>query len=153
MTLIIFSERYAEETSTQHVINSRGLTYGTPYKRFKRALLAVNTRNGFYTDFDGVLWEKRPNGERVGEGLEASRRTAIAYLFECVYGCPGEGQWNGRGGVLAQVMCRLNIPVGSMACVRKVFADVASAMSKNLSYDPHSGPRDRGICQSYKRLH
>ncbi len=58
-----FSERYAEETSKQHVINSRGLTHGTPYKRFKRALLAVSTRNGFYTDFDGVLWEKRPNGE------------------------------------------------------------------------------------------
>ena len=39
-----------------------------------------------------------------GEGLQASRRSAIAYLFEHVHGNPPESEWQGRGGVLGKVM-------------------------------------------------
>ena len=79
-----------------------------------------------------------------GEGLQSSRRCAIAYLFEHVHGNPPESEWQGHGGVIGQVMRRLDIPQNSMHCVRKVFMDVAKAIKNNDPYDPHSGPRDRG---------
>jgi hypothetical protein len=99
----------------------------------------------FEIDDDGNMFDCTPEGVRmVGEGLQSSRRCAIAYLFEHVHGNPPESEWQGHGGVIGQVMRRLDIPQNSMHCVRKVFMDVAKAIKNNDPYDPHSGPRDRG---------
>ena len=64
----------------------------------------------------------------MGDGLAASRRFGIVYIFEHVYGNSEADGWQGSGGVLSQVMCRLDIPSNSMTLVRHVFLAVAKAI-------------------------
>jgi hypothetical protein len=143
------SERYAatslKHDGEHHLVADRCLTQGDPYKRLKRAVKAIEARNTFVIDADGDMFECTSTGSRMkGEGLQASRRSAIAYFFEHIYGNPGESEWHGRGGILGKVMLRLEIPPTSVHCVRKVFEDVSNAIKNSEVYDPHSGPRERG---------
>ena len=142
------SERYNPVTlkydGEHYIVAERGLTQGEPYKRFKRAKKAVEARDTYLIDDEGDMFETS-NGKRMeGEGLQASRRCAIAYLFEHSFGNPAKSAWKGRGGVIAKVMRRLDIPPKSTQLVCKVFNDVAEAIANGEAFDPHSGPRQRG---------
>jgi hypothetical protein len=142
------SERYHPEKlkyeGEHHSLVTRALTPGIPFKRVKRAMKAARVRT-FLIDDDGDMFENANDGHRMsGEGLQASRRCAIAYLFEHVFGNPAESLWKGRRGIISQVMNRLNIPSESMRLVRKVVEDVAKAKKEKKPYDQHSGPRERG---------
>ena len=65
----------------------------------------------FQIDDGGGMFDCSPEGVRMeGEGLQSSRRFAVAYLFEHVHDNPSESEWQGRGGVLGKVMRRLDIP-------------------------------------------
>ena len=87
------------------------LSEGKPYKRLKRALSAASKKWTFLIDDGGGMFDCSPEGVRMeGEGLQSSRRFAVAYLFEHVHGKPPESEWQGRGGVLGKVMRRLDIP-------------------------------------------
>ena len=143
-----YSERYNPEKlkyeGEHHCLVTRALTPDIPLKRVKQEIQATRVRT-FLIDDDGDIFENATDGHRMsGEGLQASRRCAIAYLFEHVFGNPAESLWKGRRGIISQVMNRLNIPPESMRLVRKVIEDVAKAIKEKKPYDPHSGPRERG---------
>jgi len=139
------SERYAAETHGQFMLEHRGLTFGTPAKKYRRAITALAARNSIIIDNEGDMFEiDEPIGLQMGPGLAASRRSGIAYCFEHVYGCPDKSEWQDKWGVLARLMYRMSIPLNSMRRVRTVFEEVADACAKNAPYDPHSGPRERG---------
>ena len=127
------TERYASVTlkygGEHSIVAERCLTLGEPLKRVKKAMKASMASRCFVFDDDGDMFERTTARNRMeGEGLQASRRCAIAYFFEHIYGNPAESEWHGRGGVVAQVMLRLEIPTSSVNCVRKVFEDVAKAI-------------------------
>jgi len=145
----VYSERYSRNTLKYDGVHSllidKGLNYGDPYKRFKRAKKAGFAARIYDINDDGEMFECTADKRRmVGEGLQASRRCAIAYFFEHIFGNPDESEWAGRGGVISRVMKRLHIPLNSMHLARKVFEDVAQAIKDNKNYDAHSGPRERG---------
>ena len=99
----IRSERYAGHTlkfeGTHSSLASQALSEGDPYKRMKRALNAASKKWTFQIDDDGSMFDCSPEGIRMeGEGLQSSRRCAIAYLFEHVHGNAPESEWQGRGG-------------------------------------------------------
>lgn len=145
----VVSERLSEVSLKHdgvHFLVTRGISHGEPFKRFKRAMNASMSRKiiRFVINDDGDMFESTDDKRMVGEGLQASRRSAIAYSFDHIYGNPAKSEWSGRGGVLAKVMNRLDISPNSVHLVRKVFEDVAEAIKKKKAYDPHSGPRERG---------
>jgi hypothetical protein len=128
------------------LVADRGITHGEQLKRCKRAMHATMSRKiiTFVINDDGDMFECTADKRMVGEGLQASRRSAIAFSFDHIYGNPARSEWSGRGGVLAKVMHRLDISPNSLHLVRKVFQDVAKAIKDKKAYDPHSGPRERG---------
>jgi hypothetical protein len=102
----IRSERYSGHTlkyeGTHSFLASQSLSKGDPYKRLKRALSASSKKWTFEIDDDGAMFDCSPEGIRMeGEGLQSSRRCAIAYLFEHVHGNPPESEWQRRPSLLA----------------------------------------------------
>ena len=102
----IRSERYSGHTlkyeGTHSFLASQSLSEGDPYKRLKRALSASSKKWAFEIDDDGGMFDCSPEGIRMeGEGLQSSRRCAIAYLFEHVHGNPAEGEWQRRPSLLS----------------------------------------------------
>jgi len=92
------SERYAPVSlkydGKHNSLVTQGLSLGDPYKRFKRAKKANSATRIFEINDDGDMFENTADKRRmVGEGLQASRRCAIAYFFEHVYGNPDESEW------------------------------------------------------------
>ena len=93
----IRSERYSGRTlkyeGTHKFLASQSLSEGEPYKRLKPALSASSKKWAFEIDDDGGMFDCSPEGIRMeGEGLQSSRRCAIAYLFEHVHGNPSESE-------------------------------------------------------------
>ena len=100
-------------TSLANQSLSLSLSEGKPYKRLKRALSAASKKLTLQIDDGGGMFDLYCSPEGIcmeGEGLQSSRRFAVAYLFEHVHGNPQESEWQGRGGVLGKVMRRLDIP-------------------------------------------
>ena len=95
------SERYAHQTlkyDGEHCSLARQhFSQGEPYKRWKRATTAhkAKTRT-FVVDDDGDMFDNTPGNRMVGEGLQCSRRCAIAYFFERIFGNPALQRANGK---------------------------------------------------------
>ena len=78
--------------------------------------------NYFEIDDDGDMHEyQAETNAKLGEGVAASRRAAIAYFYEHVYGSPDDSDqcpWDGQTGLVAKIRVRVGIPVGSARLVK-----------------------------------
>ena len=86
----------------------------------------------------------RKKNNRMGNGLELSRRHSIRYLFEYVLGNPPEDEWNGENGTVKFLMRTLWIPDGSRTVVVRVMREVAASIASGDEWDPNNGIRKRG---------
>jgi hypothetical protein len=78
------------------------ISEGDAYKRLNRALSASSKKWAFEIDDGGGMFDCSPEGIRMeGEGLQSSRRCAIAYLFLHVQGNPPESEWQRRPSLLS----------------------------------------------------
>ena len=89
------SEYYAGETHTFSVLEIKGVGIDEAkadqrHKRAKAAAAASHTT--FDIDNKGDMFEYG----KVGDGMAASRRCTIAFLFEHTYGAPPEEEWGAR---------------------------------------------------------
>jgi hypothetical protein len=80
------------------------------------------------------------NVRLAGNALAASRRDAIRYLFEIVYGSPPEEEWGGKGGTVVGISARLDIPANSARVVTSILHElVAVAQNKMGPHEYGSG--------------
>lgn len=140
-------ERYAEETLTHSGGSFKQrydvMTMPTTVKKASRAA-SLYWQTYFDIDDDGEMNERDDvHHQPLGEGMAASRRSAIAYFYTHVYGSAPEHDWDGRGGVVARIRERIGAPEDSARLVRKVMEDVKKAGETGAEYDPHSGCRQR----------
>ena len=68
-------------------------------------------------------YDAEHSGQISGE-LSLSRRHAIRYLFEWVYGTPPKDEWKGVGGVITLIRRTLCIPLGSGGLIENVLNDI-----------------------------
>ena len=70
-----------------------------------------------------------------GDALAASRRDAIRYLFETVYGAPPQEEWGGKGGTVVGISARLDIPSNSARSVTNILHELVAVAQNKMG--PH----------------
>ena len=116
-------ERYAAETHTQAILYTRGLPLGDPVARHKHARAASAASwvaRSVSVDEDSDALVERDEEGRITATMAAARRHGINYFYQAIFGSPPEEEWDGRGGVAAQICERLFIPKNSARLVKKV---------------------------------
>ena len=132
-----YSDRYLEETHTQYMLDEGNvvMTSGKITNRQKKAAEAAQTRwSNYVQDEEGTVFEDLGGG-KLGPGMSAARRTTISFFYHHHFGSPPETEWDGRGGVLHQIMRRVGIPDGSRNETRKVMEEVAECQANGEEYD------------------
>jgi hypothetical protein len=118
--------RYAPRTHTNSLLNKRGLSFGDPAARYRRARKAAEASWRVVEDEErDVLALFNGTSSRPTAEMASARRHAISYVFESIFGSPPEPKWAGRatdreGGIIAKISLRLAIPPSSSKLVRKV---------------------------------
>lgn len=79
--------------------------------------------------------------ESISRGLAESRRHAIRFLYEYIYGAPPEHDdegislWNGPEGTMTLIRHRLLIPEGSAELVRGVMREAKRCLDNEQKFD------------------
>ena len=133
--------RYAPRTHTNSLLNKRGLSFGDPAARYRRARKAAEASWRVVEDEerDARALFNGPSSRPTAE-MASARRHAISYVFESIFGSPPEPKWAGRatdreGGIIAKISLRLAIPSNSSKLVRKVLQDTCAAALAGEQYD------------------
>ena len=141
-------EYYAQETMEHcHLEGRRARQYrGARFLRERQAqaanasAAAAAQRVTFVEEEEGdddIWYTTTPAGQKIPSGgLAFARRHAIHYAYHYIYGAPPPGEWAGRGGVIARIAERLEIPEGSRPLIKVVLERSVAAAKAGVEYDP-----------------
>ena len=135
--------RYAPRTHTNSLLNKRGLPFGDPAARYRRARKAAEASWRVVEDEerDARALFNGPSSRPTAE-MTSARRHAISYVFESIFGSPPEPKWAGRatdreGGIIAKISLRLAIPPNSSKLVRRVLQDTRGCSGERSPHRHH----------------